>query len=47
MRLLDCGCGPGIITVNLAEVAAPGEVVGIDLEDKQSVVWSQPAGDIT
>lgn len=35
MRLLDCGCGPGTITVNLAEVVAPGEVVGIDLEDKQ------------
>ena len=35
MRLLDCGCGPGAITVNLAEVVAPGEVVGIDLEDKQ------------
>jgi len=35
MRLLDCGCGPGTITVNLAEIVAPGEVVGIDLEDKQ------------
>jgi len=35
MKLLDCGCGPGSITVNLAEVVAPGEVVGIDLEDKQ------------
>jgi SAM-dependent methyltransferase len=35
MRLLDCGCGPGTITVNLAEVVAPGEVVGIDIEDKQ------------
>jgi SAM-dependent methyltransferase len=35
MRLLDCGCGPGSITVNLAEVVAPAEVVGIDLEDKQ------------
>ena len=35
MRLLDCGCGPGTITVDLAEVVAPGEVVGIDLEDKQ------------
>jgi len=35
MKLLDCGCGPGTITVNLAEVVAPGEVVGIDLDDKQ------------
>lgn len=35
MKLLDCGCGPGTMTVNLAEIVAPGEVVGIDLEDKQ------------
>ncbi len=35
MRLLDCGCGPGSITVGLAEVVAPGEVVGIDIEPKQ------------
>lgn len=35
MKLLDCGCGPGTVTVNLAEVVAPGEVVGIDLEDNQ------------
>jgi ubiquinone/menaquinone biosynthesis C-methylase UbiE len=35
MRLLDCGCGPGTITVNLAEIVAPGKVVGIDIEDKQ------------
>src|SRR5207302_57957 len=31
MRLLDIGCGPGSITLGLAEVVAPGEVVGIDL----------------
>jgi ubiquinone/menaquinone biosynthesis C-methylase UbiE len=30
MRLLDCGCGPGTITAGLAELVAPGEVVGID-----------------
>jgi ubiquinone/menaquinone biosynthesis C-methylase UbiE len=30
MRLLDCGCGPGSITLGLAERVAPGEVVGID-----------------
>ncbi len=32
MSLLDCGCGPGTITAGLAEVASPGEVIGIDLE---------------
>jgi SAM-dependent methyltransferase len=31
MRLLDLGCGPGSITLGLAECVAPGEVVGIDL----------------
>jgi ubiquinone/menaquinone biosynthesis C-methylase UbiE len=31
MRLLDCGCGPGGITVGLAERVRPGEVVAIDL----------------
>jgi SAM-dependent methyltransferase len=30
IRLLDCGCGPGTITVGLAELVAPGEVTGID-----------------
>lgn len=30
MRLLDIGCGPGTITLDLAQVVAPGEVVGVD-----------------
>jgi SAM-dependent methyltransferase len=30
MRLLDVGCGPGTITVDLARVVAPGRCVGID-----------------
>ena len=29
-RLLDVGCGPGTITLDLAGRVAPGEVVGID-----------------
>ena len=29
-RLLDLGCGPGTITLDLAGRVAPGEVVGID-----------------
>ena len=32
MSLLDCGCGPGTITLGLAEAVAPGRVVGVDLE---------------
>ena len=31
MSLLDCGCGPGTITIGLGEAVAPGRVVGIDL----------------
>ena len=30
-RLLDCGCGPGSITVGFAQRVAPGEVIGIDI----------------
>jgi ubiquinone/menaquinone biosynthesis C-methylase UbiE len=32
MRLLDCGCGPGSITLGLAAGVAPGEAVGIDFD---------------
>src|SRR5262245_11576984 len=30
-RILDCGCGPGSITVGLAQWAPDGETVGIDI----------------
>lgn len=33
MRLLDCGCGPGTISIGLGEIVAPGELVGIDTND--------------
>lgn len=29
-RLLDVGCGPGTITLDLAAIVAPGEVIGLD-----------------
>ena len=35
MRLLDVGSGPGSITLGLAEAVAPGEVVGIDMQQSQ------------
>ena len=42
MRLLDCGCGPGSISIGLAEAVAPGQVVGVDIEPSQyRSVWSQ------
>lgn len=31
-RLLDVGCGPGTITLDLASRVAPGRVIGIDAE---------------
>ena len=35
MSVIDCGCGPGSITVGLAEIVDPAEVVGIDIEPRQ------------
>jgi ubiquinone/menaquinone biosynthesis C-methylase UbiE len=35
MRLLDCGCGPGTVTHGLTEAVAPGEAVGIDIDEGQ------------
>lgn len=29
--MLDCGCGPGTITLGLAEIVDPGEVIGVDI----------------
>ncbi|HKR52255.1 MAG TPA: methyltransferase domain-containing protein [Pseudonocardiaceae bacterium] len=31
-RVLDVGCGPGTITIDLARLVAPGSVMGIDNE---------------
>jgi SAM-dependent methyltransferase len=33
MRLIDCGCGPGSITADLAQAVAPGEAIGIDIRE--------------
>ena len=32
MSILDCGCGPGAITLGLAEAVSPGLAIGIDIE---------------
>lgn len=32
MTLLDCGCGPGTVTLGLAQAVAPVRAIGIDLE---------------
>jgi pimeloyl-ACP methyl ester carboxylesterase/SAM-dependent methyltransferase len=35
MRVLDCGCGPGTLTLDLAAAVAPGLVIGVDVEPGQ------------
>ncbi len=35
MSLLDCGCGPGTITIGLADWVSPGKVTGVDLDPKR------------
>ena len=32
LRVLDVGCGPGSMTVDIARMVHPGSVVGVDLE---------------
>jgi ubiquinone/menaquinone biosynthesis C-methylase UbiE len=33
--VLDCGCGVGSITLDLAEIVAPGKVIGVDMDASQ------------
>lgn len=33
--LLDCGCGPGAITCDLARLVAPGQTIGVDAAESQ------------
>jgi len=35
MDVLDCGCGPGTITLGFSELVAPGQVVGTEIEQSQ------------
>jgi ubiquinone/menaquinone biosynthesis C-methylase UbiE len=35
LSVLDCGCGPGTITTGLADLAAPGRVLGLEIEPTQ------------
>ena len=36
MRLLDCGCGPGTLTIGFARHVAPGDAIGIDRDTSQT-----------
>jgi ubiquinone/menaquinone biosynthesis C-methylase UbiE len=47
MQLIDCGCGQEAISVGLAHVVAPGEVLGIDIEPSQveaAMAWAAECG---
>ncbi len=47
-RLLDVGCGPGSVTLDLAQRVAPGEVVGVDSSEQvvqQARAAAREAGD--
>jgi ubiquinone/menaquinone biosynthesis C-methylase UbiE len=35
MSLLDCGCGPGSMSADLARIVAPGIVTGVDYAESQ------------
>src|SRR5262249_5636926 len=43
VSVLDCGCGPGSITLGIAERVFPGSVIGVDFGESQIA----RAGDIT
>ncbi len=45
MRVLDCGCGPGTITVGIADMVAPGQVIGIDINAEQLDIARKNQGD--
>jgi SAM-dependent methyltransferase len=34
LSLLDVGCGPGTITIDLARIVAPGRVIGLDASEE-------------
>src|SRR5215468_6429208 len=46
MSVLDVGCGPGTITVDLARRVAPGSVVGVDREEAPLVEARELAVDV-
>ena len=50
-RLLDVGCGPGTITLDLARLVAPGRVIGVDraespLEEARRAAGEQRVGNV-
>jgi SAM-dependent methyltransferase len=46
MAVLDVGCGPGSITVGIAEAVSPGDVLGIDIEASHIAIGNQRAASL-
>jgi ubiquinone/menaquinone biosynthesis C-methylase UbiE len=43
VSVVDCGCGVGALTIDLALRVAPGRVVGVDLDESQLVLAREEA----
>lgn len=43
MNLLDCGCGPGTITLGFAQAVSPGWVIGTEIEATQVALARETA----
>jgi ubiquinone/menaquinone biosynthesis C-methylase UbiE len=43
MKVIDCGCGPGTITIGLAQLVAPGRVTGTDIGSSQIAIARENA----
>lgn len=43
MKVLDCGCGPGTISLGIAKAVAPGEVIAIDIAAEQLKIAAENA----
>jgi ubiquinone/menaquinone biosynthesis C-methylase UbiE len=46
MSVLDCGCGTGSMTLDLARRVAPGRVAGVDVDEAQLAVASASAREL-
>lgn len=45
MAVLDCGCGPGTITCDIARVVSPGQVTGLDASAEQVRIAERQAAE--